>query len=550
MTSKRMKMIGVVSAVTVLMLVAAWMLWFFYPLTERELRGSDTRVVVSTRYMLMADDKTLFSFGDMRGDTLLTGITPKEMEYAKDTVNAQWIKRWKWLPYSRNAFVTDETDTLRVVKMSEEDLRTLLKREAIHLNTVKRVLRAQRKDLDYYLKTHAVTDGGFDVVARYSKALVAFTDSINRADSLVKIAIQAKTLGVKMECHYKAVDSVRHSVFVRVGKDEALKRLKQRKPDQMQITKSGIDSVGMYVGERDSVAMPNGYGRFLGNKGDFYEGQWEHGKRSGVGFAMSPGKRLRSGEWKDDKFLGERMTHDPDRIYGIDISRYQHGKGKTKYPIEWKKLRITSLGTSSKKTIKGKVDYPVQFIYIKATEGVSIRNEFFKEDYLASKKHGYRTGVYHFFSLKTTGTEQAHNFLQYAMYQEGDLAPVIDIEPTDRQIREAGGLEVVFKNIRAMISAVERKWKVKPILYISQGFVNKHLSAAPDLKRNYDVWIARYGEYKPDVNLVYWQLCQDGKVAGIHGPVDINVYNGFAIGTGTGTGTGTITGTGTGTGTY
>ena len=83
MTSKRMKMIGVVSAVTVLMLVAAWMLWFFYPLTERELRGSDTRVVVSTRYMLMADEQTLFSFGDMRGDTLLTGITPKEMEYAK-----------------------------------------------------------------------------------------------------------------------------------------------------------------------------------------------------------------------------------------------------------------------------------------------------------------------------------------------------------------------------------------------------------------------------------------------------------------------------------
>jgi len=64
------------------------------------------------------------------------------------------------------------------------------------------------------------------------------------------------------------------------------------------------------------------------------------------------------------------------------------------------------------------------------------------------------------------------------------------------------------------------------------------------------VWIARYGEYKPDVNLVYWQLCQDGKVAGIHGPVDINVYNGFATGTLTGTGTITGTLTGTGTGTY
>lgn len=527
MTSNRLKTIGVVSAVTVLTLVGVWMLWFFYPLTEGELRGSDTKVVVSTRYMLMADEQTLFSFGNMRGDSLLTGITPNEIGFAKDTVNAQWIKRLKWLPYSRNAFVTDDIDTLSVVKMSAEDLRMLLKREAIHLNTMKRVLRAQRKDVNYYLKTHAVTDGGFDVVARYSKALTAYTDSISKADSLVKLAIRAKELNVKMECHYKAVDSVRHSVFVRVGKEDALRRLKQRKPYRMQITKSGIDSLGLYEGKRDSVAMPNGYGRFLGSNGDFYEGEWEHGMRSGVGFAMSPGKRLRLGEWKDDKFLGERITYYPERIYGIDISRYQHGKGKTKYPIEWKKLRITSLGTYSKKTIRGKVDYPVQFIYIKATEGVTIRNEYFKDDYLASRKHGYRTGVYHFFSLKTTGSEQAQNFLQYAIYQPGDLPPVIDIEPSDRQIKEAGGIKVVFKNIRALISAVERKWKVKPILYISQGFVNRHLSEAPDLKRNYDVWIARYGEYKPDVNLVFWQLCQDGKVAGIHGPVDLNVYNGF-----------------------
>ncbi len=69
--------------------------------------------------------------------------------------------------------------------------------------------------------------------------------------------------------------------------------------------------------------------------------------------------------------------------------------------------------------------------------------------------------------------------------------------------------------------------KFRPILYISQRFVNKYLSLAPDLHNNYDVWIARYGEYKPDVNLVYWQLSPDGSVTGIHGHVDINVYNGL-----------------------
>jgi lysozyme len=41
------------------------------------------------------------------------------------------------------------------------------------------------------------------------------------------------------------------------------------------------------------------------------------------------------------------------------------------------------------------------------------------------------------------------------------------------------------------------------------------------------VWIARYGEYKPDVKLVYWQLSPEGRVNGITGPVDINVFNGY-----------------------
>ena len=117
--------------------------------------------------------------------------------------------------------------------------------------------------------------------------------------------------------------------------------------------------------------------------------------------------------------------------------------------------------------------------------------------------------------------------MKTARYQQGDLPPVLDIEPTDKQIAQAGGIEMVFRNVRGWIYEVERRWGVKPILYISQRFVNKYLPLAPDLKRGYDVWIARYGEYKPDVNLVYWQLCQDGRVSGIHGPVDLNIFNGF-----------------------
>ena len=90
-----------------------------------------------------------------------------------------------------------------------------------------------------------------------------------------------------------------------------------------------------------------------------------------------------------------------------------------------------------------------------------------------------------------------------------------------------GGAQVMFKAIRTWLRIVGEHTGTRPILYISQSFVNRYLSTAPDLKHDYNVWIARYGEYKPDINLVIWQLCPDGRVKGIHPEVDINVFNGY-----------------------
>ena len=77
------------------------------------------------------------------------------------------------------------------------------------------------------------------------------------------------------------------------------------------------------------------------------------------------------------------------------------------------------------------------------------------------------------------------------------------------------------------LKIVEKRVGVKPILYVNQMFVNKYLVNQTDLKRDYRIWIARYSEYKPDLRLTYWQLCPDGRVTGILGDVDINVFNGY-----------------------
>lgn len=287
------------------------------------------------------------------------------------------------------------------------------------------------------------------------------------------------------------------------------------------------DTSGIYNGHMDRHGVAQGHGTQLTAAGEFYEGKWLNDRRTGFGFALAPHKYLQAGEWRDDIYRGERLVYTSERIYGIDISKYQHEIGKKKYTIDWPNLRITHLGTLSKKTISGRVDYPVSFLYIKSTEGTTVLNKYYQADYRAARKHGLHVGTYHFFSTTTPADAQAAHFIKHSLFSKGDLPPVLDLEPYPSQIAKMGGPEAMWTRVRTWLNIVERRTGVRPILYISQIFVNKYLPLAPDIKQNYHVWIARYGEYKPDIKLSYWQLSPDGRVRGIHGEVDINVFNGY-----------------------
>lgn len=188
-------------------------------------------------------------------------------------------------------------------------------------------------------------------------------------------------------------------------------------------------------------------------------------------------------------------------------------------------MRITSLGTASRKRIQGEVSYPVSFVFIKATQGTTIYNRYYAADLAAARRHGIAVAPYHFFSMKA-GAPQASYFLSHAQVSRATLPPMLDVEPSEAEIRQMGGDDVLFREVLVWLRQVEQQTGRTPILYVSQNFVNKHLPRAPKSIRRYPVWIARYGEYKPYVRLLIWQLAADGRVRGIKGDVDINVFNG------------------------
>lgn len=397
--------------------------------------------------------------------------------------------------------VIEQTDTMRTMVSQPAD--------NVYLQ---RWLSQVQAELDYYMSRHNVEDEGFDMVARYAEQGDSLLSAYMPRGAFTPLSMlhlcrfPQQGVGVQRLPGGAVVMGVWHADTLTSG--------------------LRIDTTGIYAGQFDRYLQAHGHGSYRSVDGSYYEGHFERDQRNGFGFSVSP-RNLLAGIWKNNRFLGERMRYTSDRIYGIDISRYQHEQGRKRFSIDWGKLRITSFGQKARRNINGEVDYPVSFVYIKASEGISIHNRYYAADYFAARKHGIKVGAYHFFSTKQSGRMQANYFLSQAVMRSGDLPPMLDVEPSDALIRQMGGVERLFNEIRAWIEIVESRTGARPLLYMNQRFVRKYLDEAPDLKDNYLVWIARYGEYKPDVHLALWQLSADGRVSGIRGEVDINVFNGY-----------------------
>lgn len=485
--------------------------------TRREYRP--TYVETASRNALVADGRTVAFFRSIDADTLLTGLTVFE----------------------------DSVRCAPELHPRPATLRRAVDKTLARLEKTMKNMEGAAHEMDYFLDTHGVQDEGYDMVAAHKQELqrereLASTLAkalANTADSR-SLAVRRTARAVELqEWKPSGVFYERHGLRWHGGRllpapwlqrgvalDVAGRLISARW--QGDTIASGRRAVGAshYAGDMDRHGLPSGHGHFAEAGHGYYEGHWEGGMREGFGFAVDRHK-LRAGEWLFDTYKGERMHYTSDRIYGIDISKYQHGKGRKHTPIAWGRLRITHLGRVGSRNAKGSVDYPVSFIYIKSTEGKTVRNPYFKADYTQARRHGFRTGAYHFFSTKTPALAQANYFLKNTYIRRGDMPPVLDVEPTDAQIKAMGGPAALFRAIRTWMEAVRRRTGARPVLYVGQRFVNKYLADAPDIKRSYNVWIARYGEYKPDVRLVYWQLCADGTVRGIQGEVDINVFNGY-----------------------
>lgn len=190
-------------------------------------------------------------------------------------------------------------------------------------------------------------------------------------------------------------------------------------------------------------------------------------------------------------------------IHGIDVSHHQG-------TINWYKVANAEIDRE-----------PITFVVIKATEGKSHLDENFNENFYQARQYGLIRGAYHFFSPSVGGRKQAEHYMHQVHLDEGDMPPILDIET-------AGNLTVDELQLQALawLSLVEEQYGVPPIIYTGLKFKQKYLSD-PRFDR-YPFWIAHY--YVKEVGYSgpwrFWQHTDLGRVDGIKGAVDLDIYNG------------------------
>ncbi|MEQ3648601.1 GH25 family lysozyme [Hyphomonas sp.] len=165
---------------------------------------------------------------------------------------------------------------------------------------------------------------------------------------------------------------------------------------------------------------------------------------------------------------------------------------------------------------------PVNFLYLKATEGSDWKDPRFLDHWREAKTRGWLVGAYHFYRLCRPGGEQAWNFIQSVEVRAGGLPPAVDLEYA-HNCEPRGSTAETLAELDAFLAALETEYGVRPVIYTTLEFHTDWLAGNYD---EYPLWLRGLGETvprtingrAPDI----WQYTMSGRVPGIEGRVDMN----------------------------
>lgn len=196
-------------------------------------------------------------------------------------------------------------------------------------------------------------------------------------------------------------------------------------------------------------------------------------------------------------------------IPGIDVSHFQHN-------VNWPAVKNAG----------------IKFAFIKASGGVTWDDKNFTANWRGATSVGIKRGAYLFFYPDDPALAEVDNFISKVALEPGDLPPVIDIETKAKSAEDKADLALKLKRA---LTKLEQHYDLKPIIYSSHVFWNNNIAHNPSgiSFGEYPLWIAEYGVDRPNMAIgwprdgwTFWQHTANGKVDGIDGAVDLDLFNG------------------------
>lgn len=205
-------------------------------------------------------------------------------------------------------------------------------------------------------------------------------------------------------------------------------------------------------------------------------------------------------------FINKWFVDEKNSSIGVDVSAYQAD-------IDMNRLK----------------EQNIKFIYIKATEGSTLQDSRFAENWESARNAGLLSGAYHFFSYDSEGRTQAENFIQTVGTDlNGRLLPVVDVEYYGDKEQNPPEKEAVVRELKSYLEVMEQTYGVKPVIYTRSDIYDAYLKGEFD---EYKKWISSLytplsWNYKDDWYI--WQYLNRGELDGYTGGehyIDLNVLN-------------------------
>ena len=205
-------------------------------------------------------------------------------------------------------------------------------------------------------------------------------------------------------------------------------------------------------------------------------------------------------------FINKWFVDEKNSTVGVDVSAYQAD-------IDMNVLK----------------EQNVSFIYIKATEGSTGRDDRFAANWENAQNTELLSGAYHFFSYDSSGKTQAENFINTVGTDlKGRLLPTVDVEYYGDKEQNPPQKEDVIRELKIYLETLEEAYGVKPLIYTRSDIYEKYLKGEFD---DYKKWISSL--YTPlswnyNDDWYIWQYLNRGELEGYSGGekyIDLNILN-------------------------